>query len=114
MNLINLTQHNITVKTSDGIINIKPSGEVARIVNTQTLSYIANGIPVVKNSYTSIVGLPQEKKDTVYIVSGLVRRFLTITEKEGARSDVVAPETEIGCARDKDGKTLYVTRLVCN
>lgn len=91
MNLINLTPYTITVAGHPPIL---PDGEVAR-VNAQTIhAGSINGIPCFETVINGASGVPQSKKDTVYIVPTMVRQAYP------GRRDLVSPAKLL---RDKSG-----------
>ncbi len=100
MRPVNCTPHIIRIFKNESMIEIPPSGYIARIDIKQIVVSNIDGIPVVKNLYGMPDGLPGPKEDHFYIVSKLVRDNL-----EG-RPDVVAPDTGPTAIRDK-------TREVC-
>lgn len=104
MKLINLTPHDI--KFADGTV-IPASGSVARVSVSQTDDGDINGIPIKKQVFGDIVGLPDSADDTVYIVSSIV---LSAAKAIG-RTDVVAPDTS-NAIRDDKGHIVAVPALV--
>jgi len=105
---VNLTPHPIVIKTPNRDITIPPQGTVARVAVSQVKVGEIDDIPVVKNTYGDVVGLPDPAPNTVYVVSGLV---LSALQGKG-RSDVVAPDTGPTAIRDNQGRIIAVTRLV--
>jgi hypothetical protein len=82
MKVINLTPYPINVA---GHKPIEPDGEAAR-VNAQTIhTGSINGMPVFETVVNGATGLPQPKKDTVYIVPTMVRQAYP------GRRDLVSP-----------------------
>lgn len=72
MKIVNLTPHNINLILDNNKILVIESSGVARCnVETRLVNYI-NDIPVYRNRYTDVVGLPDGDKDTVYVVSRIV------------------------------------------
>lgn len=71
-NLINLTPHIINVVVPSGNIDIPASGQVARCSQTSSEVSVINGIPVTKQEFGEVVGLPAEQEGTYFIVSRLV------------------------------------------
>lgn len=109
--MINLTPHAISIKTSKATVDIEPSGKIARVINTQILDRIENEIPIMKNSFSHVENLPSEQQKKLFIVSGMVRRFLSVYLGADSRKDVVCPDTEIGCIK-QGTKILSVSRLL--
>ena len=78
---INLTNHNINVITPKGLKTIEPSGQIARVqYGIKTIDEIA-GIPIVEIVYNRIIGLPDPKSNTYYIVSSTVKNA-TLNRKD--------------------------------
>jgi len=102
---VNLTPHEVVIFHEDGKtvkLVIKPSGQVARAVSRRKKVGEVNGIPVYKNEFLDIEGLPKPKRETVYIVSSLVQQVLKIRGIK--RKDVISPDTSPeGVVRDKEG-----------
>ena len=95
---INLTPHDVCVFKEDGTsINFKATGEVARVkVKSKEIGRIA-GIPVMKNFYSDVEGLPDPDEDTFYIVSKIVADAVPY------RNDVLIPNDSV---RDIDGRII--------
>lgn len=102
MNIINLTPHDIKVRTEQGDRVFPATGEVVRVDATLEEIGLIDGIPVSKQTFGGVVGLPKPTPDTVFIVSALVISALKAAGIE--RDDVVAPDTNPGRAfRDEKG-----------
>lgn len=71
MKLVNLTPHVIYVMGENAKTQIKTSGTARCNVVNEEIGEI-NGIPVRKNSYGEITGLPDPEEGTVYIVSSVI------------------------------------------
>lgn len=71
-NLINLTPHMVNVVVPSGTIDIPASGQVARCSQTSSEVCNINGIPVTKQEFGEVVGLPAPQEGTYFIVSRLV------------------------------------------
>ena len=102
--IVNLTPHPINIMNGDGNIQVTfaPSGDVARVSSTTTSAGTIAGIPVSKLKMGDITGLPASQKDTIYIVSSLVRG-------QSNRTDLVSPDTSpTGVVRDTNGKIVGV------
>ena len=69
MNIVNLTAHTLNEMTTG--TEIAPSGIVARVEQNNAKINEYNGIPVYKTQYGELIGLPEPKKDTIYIVSAM-------------------------------------------
>lgn len=115
MNIINLTPHTVVIALdgNDTTITIPPAlgpdgkPTPARVSTQQVPAGNVNGIPVVSTVYGDVVGLPDPKPDTIYIVSALVLGRVE-------RPDVFAPDTGPTAIRDEKGNIVAVTRLVTN
>ena len=94
MNIINLTPHSITAAGREPIL---PSGEVARVNARTTQTGDLNGIPIIETKVIGISGVPDAKKDTIYIVPTMVRQLLP------DRKDLLSPAKLL---RDKSGSVV--------
>ena len=106
MQFVNLTPHSIRVVLDGGELEIPPSGTVARVAVKQKLVGNIDGIPLVRNEWGSIEGLPEPKDGIVYIVSSLVLSRIR------GRTDVVAPDTGPSAIRDNKGRITGIRRFV--
>lgn len=98
MNIINLTPHALNIKTATGdIIEVAPSGIVARVSENREALPALNGIGVTRATYGDVENLPPVAPGTVYVVSALVLARVT------GRSDVFAPGPAI---RDDAGRII--------
>lgn len=103
--MINLTPHPIVLQKDDGTrIQIMPSGAVARVSTTDTVTGDHDGIPVVRRSFGAVTGLPDG--DAPCIVSAMVLAAVP------GRAGVYAPDTGPTAIRDQNGRIVAVTRLV--
>lgn len=110
MRIVNLTPHDIVLKTDAGEMTFPPSGIVARVSVTateappvRTSSQIA--IPCIRQECGEVTGLPPERVATFFLVSRKVY------EAEWLRNDLLAPDTE-DCVRDEKGQVLSVRRFI--
>ena len=83
MKIVNATPHDI--KLNDGTV-FPASGQVARVSVNQVDDGDINGIPVKKNTYGEVEGIPEPRDGVVYIVSAMV-------VGNSDRTDLVAPDT---------------------
>lgn len=104
MKIVNLTPHDIVI--TDGP-TFPPSGIVARVSVQQVDDGNINGVPVKKQTFGDIVGLPAPQQDTVFVVSAMV---LNAAKAQG-RTDVVAPDTA-NAVRDDNGHIVSVPGFV--
>ena len=105
----NLTPHDINIVVDGVEKTIAATGTVARVAmaaSEQPSVFTDRGlIPVVYNEIGKIVGLPEPRANTIFIVSVVV---LTATD----RKDVFCPDTGPTCIRDKKGQIVAVTQLL--
>ena len=80
--LVNLTNHDITLITPKGLKTIEPSGQIARAnYEIKEVDEIL-GVPVVEIVYNKVVGLPEPKENTYYIVSSIVKNAVGLSRKD--------------------------------
>ena len=120
---VNLTPHNVVIRTATGDVILPPSGMVARVEMEEKKIGSIGMIDIISTSPVKTVGLPEETGETVvilddqgheqtvpllttrtYIVSGLV-----LDSYEGPLH-LVAPDTGATAIRDH-GQVVAVTRL---
>lgn len=107
MRLINLTPHIVNIKTGLGdILDIAPSGTVARIMELREGRGYIRDIDITQVRYdpSMVTGLPEPKKDVIYIVSTMVLSACP------TRSDIFAPGSPI---RDDNGNIIACEGLSC-
>lgn len=105
MKIINLTPHKITFINGDqNQIEIPSSGTVRISEATVPVGEVEK-IPLVRKVYGKAEGLPDEKPDTIYIVSAMVR--LAYPE----RNDLASPGDLI---RDENGAVIGCRNLIIN
>ena len=113
-NLVNLTPHTIRIDVEDVIIEIPPSGHVARVevssypVGRGLLEIAPNGarlsVPLVRTSYGRVEGIPPGPGP--FLVSAMV------LARCAGYTNMFAPDTATGVRRDENGQIFAVTRLV--
>jgi len=103
MKLVNLTPHTIVV----GDIAIEASGTVARREIEQKQVGEVNGIPIYRTVFGPVLGLPDLRPDTFFIVSSLV-----LAGVADHRTDVIAPDTGPSAIRDSSGRIQGITRFI--
>lgn len=87
MELINLTPHTINVLLADGQeVSFHPSGGVARCAVMSVDAFGINGIPVRKQTFGEVEGIPTPKDGVTYLTS-------TLVAQRANRTDVVSPDT---------------------
>lgn len=101
---VNCTPHAITVR---GLGVLLTSGIIPRCATVRKEENPVGGIRVVRQSFGDVVGLPEPEADTIFVVSGMVLSALN-----GARADVVAPDTGSDAVRD-NGQIVEVLGFVC-
>ena len=107
--MINLTPHDITLRTPAGDVTYPASGQLARVstIATPTGAVVA-GVSVVRNTYGPVTGLVRDANGVPLpcIVSGMVLAALPL-----GTVNVYAPATGATAIR-KDGQVVSVTELV--
>ena len=89
--LINLTPHAVPIRGGDGECwSLPPSGQVARVSTTpQCVGTVemedGTPVPIIRQAYGPVVGLPAPTPGTRYLVSAVVRAALSV------RYDLVSP-----------------------
>lgn len=105
MKVINCTPHDINfvektkTQTYTLCITIPKSGIIPRLIETTTdngsINFLGVDIPIINKKYHKCKDLPEKKKDTFLIVSGLVASSIH-------RDDLLVPNT----VRDETGKII--------
>ena len=108
--LVNLTPHTITVYGEDGskILEVKPSGIVARVETETEVVGEVNGIPIVRTRFKEVGNIPEPGPDRMYIVSTLVLQAVGKDRPDLIAPDTASPESVI---RDGNGRILGVRRF---
>lgn len=108
MTMINLTPHTIVLRMLDSVIEIPPSGIVARVTTNQEFvgdARIGDSIiPVYRRTFGEVENLPEE--GTPCLVSALVLNAVP------GRKNVFAPDTGPTAIRNHKGYLEAVTRLI--
>ncbi len=118
MRLVNLTPHSLFMLVGDRMVEIRPSGQVARVVTAAVHAYdvvvedpavpVVFLAPVFYTSFGEIENLPDPERGVVYVTSSLVAQAAAAR----GRTDVVAPDTSPESAiRNADGQIVAVRRL---
>ena len=98
MEIVNLTPHDVVLVVGEKKIVFPPSGIVARCKTIkQTVGIIevnGNNVMVNKSIFGEVENLPQQKPDTMYIVSSLV------AQAAKDRDDLIIPDDTV---RDDKG-----------
>ncbi len=109
MEIINCTPHEIVVKTNEKITCFKPSGIVSRV----KVEFYQQSNPIYQRvyvqKYSGIENLPEPKKETMFIVSGIVLE----AAKVSGRTDCISPATgHLDVERNDKGHILNVPGFV--
>jgi hypothetical protein len=98
MDIINLTPHKINIYNEDGqeVMEVAPSGTVAKITTIRKKIGDILGIPIYKTVTGDPEGLPEQKPKTLYVVSGMFRSIVS-------RADLYQPGELL---RDEDGNPI--------
>lgn len=103
----NLTPHPIRVVRPDGeIMELPPSGQVARVAAIETPAGDLDGIPLVSRTWGQVENLPAPEPGVFLVVSSLV------FEAARDRNDLLVPDTGPTAVRDASGQVVAVRRLV--
>ena len=97
--LVNLTPHTLNIHHPTGVVNVPPSGEVARVTTVSIRAPyppVDGYIPTVLTSYGEVTGLPAPVAGVTYIVSGMVAGA-------APRPDVMSPGDLV---RDEKGRPI--------
>lgn len=105
MQLVNLTPHEIRILNEDGAVIVPPSGNVARVATFQRHLKSVGGVDFYAQETGEVTGLPAPSRDTIYIVSALIR--LAFPE----RRDLASPGDLI---RDESGRPTGCRGLIVN
>lgn len=101
--LINLTPHTLNIVAADGsILDIQPSGNVARVASVSAVVANINGINVSQQTFGEVSGLPAAEDGVVLIVSRMVK------DRCSDRVDVLVPGAPV---RDAEGRIIGASGL---
>jgi len=106
---VNLTPHTLNIHTRAGVVNIAPSGQVARCKVTYSPDGEVGGVPVSTASFGDVEGLPEPSEGLCFIVSGMVTAHPRVSgERSGRfwlakRPDVFSPGELV---RDQSGRPI--------
>jgi len=114
--IVNLTPHPIVVHDGGNAEIIPPSGRIARVATSSIEMHrieAGHGVnPMLQmTTFGQVIDLPEPKKDTFLIVSGIV--LSALREQGSTRQDVIAPATgpKDGAIRNDAGQIAGVTRF---
>lgn len=92
MQIINATPHNLNVYSKDNkLITFEKSEYIARVSQIKIRDYTIDNFIVNKYVFDEIIGLPEEKEGTIYIVSNMVSEANKRAQKP--RRDLISPDT---------------------
>lgn len=99
MKIVNLTPHTINFIDSCGhiMVQIEPSGNIARITTDTVVTGEINSIPVTETRFGKLENLPSPTENTCYIVSSIVAQRCV------GRDDVFVPNEPV---RDDHGRVI--------
>ena len=93
MQIVNLTPHEVTLVRPEGTSTIPPSGMVARVAGTATITgWVEVGnlmVPITTQPFGEVTGLPGPQDGTAYIVSAMV------ADAVAGRADVLYPADQV-------------------
>jgi len=87
--IINLTPHTLNVVNMDSsvLVDVPPSGEVARVATSRVQTGEVYGLPLFTTRFGEVTGLPPAREGTIFVVSGLVAGHPSVRD----RADVYSP-----------------------
>jgi len=72
--IVNLTTHTVKIVKDGGeIIEIPPSGQVARVELSYKEIDNVDGIPIIEIQYGDVIGLPKPQEGVYYVVSSVCK-----------------------------------------
>lgn len=97
--IINLTPHAVSFVDANGttVLTVEPSGTIARVSSSITKTGEIAGLPVTETVFGDVQDLPEQKDDTIYLVSSLV------AQRVPDRKDVFIPAESV---RDSAGRII--------
>ena len=101
--LKNLTPHILNINTPEGMVELKPSGDVARVTSQITsegclpLYHEGFTIPIVRTKLGPVAGVPAPQEAVYLIVSRMVADALHL------RNDILVPGPLV---RDYEGRVI--------
>ena len=115
--MVNCTPHPITI---EGLGELPPSGILPRVSTEYLHDFPINGVRVRQKVYGvgTVTGLPEPVEGLSFIVSGMVREALSLSDALSAlpefqsRPDVFAPDTGDDAIRNEKGHIVAVRGLV--
>lgn len=103
MNIVNMTPHVLNLIAANGsIVDIQPSGTLARVASNSAVVATINGINVTASTWGEVTGLPAAQEGTILIVSRMVK------DRVANRDDVMVPGAPV---RDAEGKIIGANGL---
>lgn len=113
--MVNCTPHRLTI---EGLGELPPSGILPRVANSCVDCVPLNGVRVRYKEAGVVTGLPDPVEGLSFIVSGVVRDALSLSDAISAlpgyrrRPDVYAPDTGPDAIRNEKGHIVAVRGLV--
>jgi len=96
--VVNLTEHVVYVYQNGRVfLEIPPSGQVAKCKVEEVEVERLSNVPIVKSQYGEVEGLPEPRKDVLYIVS------FPVANAKKDRKDLIVPTRLV---RDKEGNII--------
>ena len=107
MEFSNLTSHAIKILNGQGnlVIEVPPSGAVARVAATSEVVGVVNGVSLFTTQFGEVDGLPEAQEGVIFITSLLVRSAVP------DRRDVASPGELV---RDSAGQPMGCKGLSVN
>ena len=100
---VNLTPHIVNLFIDNNIIEFQSEGVCRLEVNEEKIDSL-----FTKINRGEVYGLPEPKKNTMYIVSQII-----LSRMNGERKDLCSPNTSAeSCVRDGDGKLIGVRGFI--
>ena len=72
MAIVSLLPHVTSVVVDDSVTFIDPSGTVARCTQTEEVIGSVDGIPLTRQTFGAVTGLPEPEEGTWFLVSRMV------------------------------------------
>lgn len=114
---VNCTPHQLSI---EGIGDLLPSGILSRVSTVYCDTLAISGVRVRQKVWgeDTVTGLPDPAEGITFIVSGMVRETLSVSDALSAlpefqsRPDVYAPDTGSDAIRNEKGQIVAVRGLV--
>jgi len=103
--IVNQTPHVLNIHTPSGVVEVAPSGSVARCAVFSEAAGSHEGVPLTRTTMGKVEGLPSPQPGVLYVVSMVVRAACP------ERKDVASPGPLV---RDEKGQPCGCQGLVVN